>query len=100
MCVSTTAIFINRTKLYPAEDSRNCLASQTEEFCSKIKADINKIEGWSIVNITDDTIDPRSAVTIEIVGTTMTPEFASGMPLLIVAPITAASVMLARFKKN
>nr|AFK24860.1 hypothetical protein Josef01_05d18_12 [uncultured archaeon] len=92
------AIFINGTQFYPAEESKNCLSTQAGEFCSKIKADIDKIEGWSIVNITDDTTDYRSAVLVEIVGTTMTPEFGSGMTLLIIASITVASISFVRFK--
>lgn len=91
-------IFINGTQLYPIEESKNCLATQTEEFCSKIKADINKIEGWSIVSITDDTTDHRSTVTIEIVGTTMTPEFAPWVPLLVLASFTAASIIFVKSK--
>lgn len=96
------AVFINGTQLYPyyslAEQSKDCLSTQSEEFCTKITADIDKIEGWSIVNITDGTMDHRSTVLVEIVGTTMTPEFAPGVPLVIMGSIAAASIMFARFK--
>ncbi|UVS67759.1 TolB family protein [Nitrososphaera viennensis] len=93
------AIFINGTQLYPTEESKDCLTTQTEEFCSKIKADIDKIEGWSIVNITDDTTDHRSAVLIEIVGTTVTPEFGSSIATAIAALTIGSLLVAAKYKR-
>lgn len=94
------AIFINGTQFYPssAEVSTDCLPTHNEDFCNKIKANIYKIDGWSIVNITDDTIDHRSEVLIEIVGTTVTPEFGSSIAASAAALI-GSLIVAAKYRR-
>lgn len=93
------AVFINGTQFFPASTkSDDCLSTRTEEFCSKIKANIEKIDGWSIVNITDSTTEYQSAVSIEIVGTTVTPEFGPILMFMLAFVVGVAAVSAKWFR--
>jgi len=85
------AIFINGTQFYPTlvEDNENCLAVWSKEYCAEITANVDKIEGGSIISIKDNTTNPRTAVNIEIIGTTAIPEFGSLVSIVMtVAALT------------
>src|SRR5581483_1445368 len=91
------ALLVNDTRLYPVpskNDLKQCLSQQSNDFCTKIKVQIDKLEGWSRVSIVDDSAEPRSSARIEILGTTAIPEFSSSYPAVALTSVILISVIL------
>ena len=96
-------VYVNGTQFYPSPsdgDIEQCLSLLSNDYCTKIRTNVDKIEGWSIVRIKDDTTEARSAVIIEIFGTTAIPEFPSSQLIIVmtVAISIAGSLLLGRPK--